>query len=190
MTVINTDWSSHHEELIKSYIHACSDHLIGDILIPGPYGLKDPHKLYLEHWHYPEFQEGAPVAFLKMLRNIKYPADRYGFHEQLWCGVLAPPDKPYEVTFLCTQLQHQSLRDVVEAMIPSRAKLYSSAFDLYELFEELGLTDRHRRQSEHGEWLSYAEVNADLSALERVFQNLLYSEFSDMLIDYLQHLKA
>ncbi|MEM8569127.1 MAG: hypothetical protein AAGF85_21910, partial [Bacteroidota bacterium] len=137
-----------------------------------------------------EFQDGNPAAFFKMLKNIKYPAERYGFHEQLWCGVFAPPDKPYDITFFCTQLYHHSLAQVIEAMIPTPAKLYPSPFDLYELFEELNLSERHQRQSERGEWLAHTEVNADRSALEKVLHHLLYGESSSMLVNYLQRLKA
>ena len=38
--------------------------------------------------------------------------------------------------------------ELIEGMIPSHAKLYFSASTLYELSEKLGVTERHRRQSE------------------------------------------
>ena len=189
MSVITADWSSPQAEPVTSVIAACPEHLMGAILIPGAYGLKSPGKRYPEYWHWPLFQDGAPAAFLTLLQNGDYPAAAYGFHEQLWCGVLAPPDQPYDITFLCTQLRHDSLQQVVEAMIPTQARLYASPFDLYELLDELGLA-HHGLHPDDGGWLSPLAINHDRSALESVFQRLLLVDARAMFIRHLRGLQA
>ena len=190
MPVITTDWSSPQAEPVTSVIAACPEHLMGAILIPGAYGLKSPRKRYPEYWHWPLFQEGAPAAFLTLLQNINYPAGQYGFHEQLWCGVLAPPNQPYDLTFLCAQLRHESLQQVVEAMIPTSARLYASPFDLYELLEELDLVAQHGLHPDDGGWLSRLAINHDLGTLERVFQRLLLLDARTIFIRHLRGLQA
>ena len=190
MVVIAADWSSPQAEPVSSLIAACPEHLIGAILIPGAYGLKARGKRYPEYWQWPVFQEGAPAAFLTLLQNGDYPPEAFGFHEQLWCGVWAPPDRPYDVTFLCAQLQHESLQQVVEAMIPTPARLYASPFDLYELLDELGLGAHHSLHPDDGGWLSPLAINHDRLSLERVFQRLLLVDARAMFIRHLRRLPS
>ncbi len=176
MTVLTTTPASH-PELLCRYLAACPDHLAGAILIPGPAGYRDTTKLYPEYWHWQAFGDGDPAAFLRMLRDIHYPPERYGFHAQLWCGVFAPPSKPYDLTVLSAALQGESLQPVIEAMVPTPAKLYPSAFDLRELREDLDLK------------ATSATVPTDTGFLERVVRHLLQGECRHLLPDHLQRLQ-
>ena len=190
MPVVTTDWSTPYAELISGVIKACPDHLVGALLIPGPYGLQEPRKNYPEYWHWPEFQAGHPAGLLAILEDPSYATAPYGFHHQLWCGVFAPPDQPYNITFFCVQLHGPSLRAVLQTMQLTSARLYPSAFDLYELFEDINLVNHHRQKQADGGWLSRIEVNHDLPALERVFQRLLLLDAREMFVRHLRGLQG
>lgn len=176
MTVLTITQVSH-PELLCHYLRVCPNHLAGALLIPGPAGYRDTTKLYLEYWHWQAFGDGDPAAFLQMLRDSQYPPERYGFHAQLWCGVMAPPSKPYDLTVLSAPLHGDSLQQVIEAMVPTPAKLYPSAFDLRELREDLDLK------------AASATVPTDAGFLERVVRHLLQDQCRTLLPDYLQRLQ-
>ncbi|MEL6326084.1 MAG: hypothetical protein AAFQ61_04160 [Cyanobacteria bacterium J06626_23] len=166
-----------HPDLLCHYLAACPDHCAGAILIPGPNGYRDTTQQYPEYWHWQAFQTGDPAAFLRMLRDSQHPPERYGFHAQLWCGLFAPPSKPYDLTVLSAALQGESLQQVITAMVPTPAKLYPSAFDLRELREDLDLK------------AASATVPTNTSFLERVVRHLLQGECRTLLTDHLQRLQ-
>ena len=176
MTVLTITQVSY-PELLCHYLRICPDHLAGAILIPGPAGYRDTTQLYPEYWHWQAFQTGEPAAFLQLLRDIQYPPERYGFHAQLWCGVMAPPSKPYDLTVLSAALQGESLQQVIAALVPTPAKLYPSAFDLRELREDLDLKT------------ASGAVPTDAGFLERVVRHLLQGECRHLMPDHLQRLK-
>ncbi|MEL6326405.1 MAG: hypothetical protein AAFQ61_05810 [Cyanobacteria bacterium J06626_23] len=175
MTVFATTQVSH-PELLCHYLRVCPDHLAGALLIPGLQGCRETTKLYPEYWHWPTFGDGDPAAFLKLLCDVRYPPERYGFHAQLWCGLFAPPSKPYDLTVLCAALQGDSLQQVIEAMVLTPAKLYPSTFDLHELLEDLGLKSASET------------IRVDTATLERVCHHLLQDECRHLLTDHLQRL--
>lgn len=167
--IILDDWT-HPQGLPLLYLTTYSAHLVGAILIPGRYGLKDPAKSYPEYSHWPEYEDGTPADFLKLLDDPKYPKDKYGFHEQLWCGVFS--NLQASPTFVCGQLEADTIKPVVEAMTTTCTKLYASPFDLYDLFEEIAVTQywgpRHQ----------WRQPNKD--ALEQVLRYLLANYFRDL----------
>ena len=171
--IIVDDWA-HPKGLPLLYLTSYSAQLVGAILIPGRYGLKDSAKEYPDYWDWEEFQEGKPAGFLEILNDSQWPNQQYGFHEQLWCGVFSSPQEP--LTFVCGQLNTHTFESVLKAM-PADAEIYASPFDLYDLFEDMEfpkyLNQRH-------EWQDPALVNQDIVALERMLEYLISNYFRDL----------
>lgn len=165
------DWRNP-QDLAELYLAAHANYLVGAILIPGRYGLKDPNKGYPEYWHWPEYKDGNPAGFLEILNDSRWPKHQYGFHEQLWCGVFAQPDKSDELNFLCTQLEAHTIKPVIEAMLPTCAEIYASPFDLYDLFEEMDMP-QHLCTDRCYEW-------QNPSTLEPVVEYLVSNYFRDL----------
>ncbi|MEO1095982.1 MAG: hypothetical protein AAFX01_13895 [Cyanobacteria bacterium J06638_28] len=177
MTMLTSAQQVLHPELLCHYLKVCPHHLAGAILIPGPQGYKEATKLYPEYWQWSAFHAGKPTAFLQLLQD--YPSERYGFHDQLWCGVFAPPAKPYDVTVLYSALHGQSLPQVIAAMMLSHAKLYPSTFDLRELLEDLNLDGQAAPEA--------IPTNGDI--LQQVCSHLLQGECRQLLIDNLNRIE-
>ncbi|MEM1281594.1 MAG: hypothetical protein AAGG53_16580 [Cyanobacteria bacterium P01_H01_bin.152] len=166
-----------HPELLCHYLKVCPHHLAGAILIPGFQGYKEATKLYPEYWQWSAFHTGKPTAFLQLLQD--YPSEHYGFHDQLWCGVFAPPAKPYDVTVLYSALQGHPLQQVIAAMMRTDAKLYPSAFDLRELLEDLNLEGKAIPE----------EFPTNGAIMQQVCSHLLQGECRQLLIDNLNRLE-
>ena len=171
--LIVDDWT-HPQGLPLLYLTTYSKHLVGAILIPGRYGLKNPAKKYPEYWHWEEFQEGKPATLLSLLNDPKYPKEQYGFHEQLWCGVFSSPQEP--LSLICGQLDAHTFQPVLKAM-PACAEICPSPFDLYDLFEEMKFT---KYLNKRHEWQNPTQVNQDAAALEQMLKYLLFNYFRDL----------